>query len=32
MLSPEQRTVAMEMLRPPAGYRLDQAVLTTYTL
>jgi len=32
MLSPEQRTVAMDMLRPPAGYRLDQAVLTTYTL
>jgi len=32
MLSPEQRTVAMEMLRPPAGYRLDQAVLTTYAL
>lgn len=32
MLSPDQRTVAMDMLRPPAGYRIDQAVLTTYTL
>ncbi|MDZ7841657.1 MAG: phospholipase D family protein [Gammaproteobacteria bacterium] len=32
MLSPDQRTVAMDMLRPPAGYRIDQAVLTTYSL
>lgn len=32
MLSPETRTVAMEVLRPPAGYRLDLAVLTTYSL
>ena len=32
MLSPDQRTVAMDMLRPPAGHRIDQAVLTTYTL
>lgn len=32
MLSPDQRTVAMDMLRPPTGYRIDQAVLTTYTL
>jgi len=32
MLSPETRAVAMEMLRPPPGYRLDQAVLTTYSL
>ena len=32
MLSPENRTVAMDMLRPPAGRRLDQAVLTTYCL
>jgi hypothetical protein len=32
MLSPDQRTVAMDMPRPPAGYRIDQAVLTTYTL
>ncbi|MCY4531174.1 MAG: phospholipase D family protein [Gammaproteobacteria bacterium] len=32
MLSPESRTVAMEFLRPPSGYKLDMAVLTTYTL
>jgi len=32
MLSPESRTIAMDMLRPPAGYRIDQAVLTTYSL
>lgn len=32
MLSPESRTIAMEMLRPPAGYRIDLAVLTTYSL
>jgi hypothetical protein len=32
MLSPSQRSVAMDMLRPPAGYRIDQAVLTTYSL
>ena len=32
MLSPEARTVAMEFLRPPPGYQLDLAVLTTYTL
>ena len=32
MLSPEARTVAIEFLRPPPGYRLDTAVLTTYTL
>lgn len=32
MLSPEARTVAMEFLRPPPGYRLDAAVLTAYTL
>lgn len=32
MLSPEARTVAIEFLRPPSGYRLDIAVLTTYTL
>ena len=32
MLSPDSRTVATELLRPPPGYRLDHAVLTTYTL
>ena len=32
MLSPEARTVAMDLLRSPPGYRLDLAVLTTYTL
>ena len=32
MLSPDARAVAMELLRPPQGYRLDLALLTTYTL
>ncbi|WP_376694263.1 phospholipase D family protein [Wenzhouxiangella sp. EGI_FJ10409] len=32
MLSPEARTVATDILRPPAGYKLDQAVITTYSL
>ena len=32
MLSPDTRTVAFELLRPPAGYDLDFALLTTYTL
>ena len=32
MLSPDARTVAFELLRPPPGHRLDLAVLTTYTL
>jgi hypothetical protein len=32
MLSPETRAIAMDLLRPPAGYRIDQAVLTTYSL
>jgi hypothetical protein len=32
MLSPEIRSVAMDMLRAPAGYRIDQAALTTYSL
>jgi hypothetical protein len=32
MLSPDQRAVAMELLRPPAGYRIDQIVLTSYSL
>ncbi len=32
MLSPDSRTVAFDLLRPPSGYTLDLAVLTTYTL
>ena len=32
MLSPDSRTVAFELLRAPAGYDLDFALLTTYTL
>lgn len=32
MLSPESRVVAMELLKPPMGYCLDKAVLTTYSL
>ena len=32
MLSPDSRTVAFDLLRPPAGYNLDFALVTTYTL
>ena len=32
MLLPDARTTAFELIRPPSGYRLDFAVLTTYTL
>ncbi|MCY4319908.1 MAG: phospholipase D family protein [Alphaproteobacteria bacterium] len=32
MLSPDSRTVAFDLLRPPGGYDLDFALLTTYTL
>ena len=32
MLSPDTRTIAIDLLRPPAGCRLDKAVLTTYSL
>lgn len=32
MLAPDSRAVAFDLLRPPAGYDLDFAVLTTYTL
>ena len=32
MLPPDSRTTAFELIRPPSGYRLDFAVLTTYTL
>ena len=32
MLSPDCRTVAFDLLRPPPGHTLDFAVLTTFTL
>ena len=32
MLNPESRLVAFDFLVPPAGFRLDFALLTTYTL
>ena len=32
MLSPDSRSVAFELLRPPVGYEIDFALLTTYTL
>ena len=32
MLAPDARTLAVEFLRPPTGYRLDRAVITTFTL
>ncbi|KPV39928.1 hypothetical protein AN478_06950 [Thiohalorhabdus denitrificans] len=32
MLSPDAREVATNILRPPAGYRLDRTVMTTYSL
>jgi len=32
MLSTERRTTASDLLRPPAGYDLDNSFLTTYTL
>ena len=32
MLPPDSRRTALEMIRAPAGYQLDFAVLTTYTL
>ena len=32
MLPPDSRKTAFELIRPPSGYRLDFAVLTTYTL
>lgn len=32
MLPPDSRRTALEMIRAPVGYRLDFAVLTTYTL
>ena len=32
MLPPDSRATAFELIRPPSGYRLDFAVLTTYTL
>jgi hypothetical protein len=32
MLSPDSRTVATEILRPPAGFALEHAAITTYSL
>ena len=32
MLAPDVRVVAIDLLRPPPGYHLDQALLTTYSL
>lgn len=32
MLSPDARTVATDILRPPAGFALDHALITTYSL
>jgi hypothetical protein len=32
MLAPKDRTLLLESLRPPPGYRLDAAVSTTFTL
>lgn len=32
MLSPTERIVLTETLRPPAGYKIDRVVATTYTL
>lgn len=32
MLSPDARQVAIDLLRPPTGYRLDHTVMTTYSL
>ena len=32
ILPPQVRAVAVDLLRPPENYRLDMAVLTTYTL
>lgn len=32
MLEPSARTLLLEALQPPAGYRLDRAITTTFTL
>lgn len=32
MLTPDDRTLLVDLLAPPVGYRLDQAVATTFTL
>lgn len=32
MLNPQERTLLREALRPPDGYSLDQAIMTTYSL
>jgi hypothetical protein len=32
MLEPEERTLLFDALKPPAGYELDRALITSYTL
>jgi len=32
MLDPNERTLYLDALRPPSGYKLDQALATTYSL
>ena len=32
MFEPDSRVVLMDQLRPPAGYQLEAAVATTFTL
>ena len=32
MLAPDARQVATDILRPPPGYTLDRAVMTSYSL
>ena len=32
MLSPDARSVAMELLRPEPGYAIDRVVITTFSL
>jgi hypothetical protein len=32
VLAPKDRTLLLESLRPPPGFRLDAAVSTTYSL
>jgi hypothetical protein len=32
MLEPEERTLLFDSLKPPAGYQLDHALITSYTL
>ena len=32
MLAPDNRTLLLDVLRPPAGHTLDRAIGTTFTL